>query len=207
MLGCNAAQRTILATGRCTAAANAMARQIRALHITCHTVCGRQALQPLSPLPLHLACSRTCPGTLSVVQTHCYSSPAPRYSNTERIKVVLKEYGSVAIVFHTVMSLCSLGTCYLIVNRSEFRCLIHVCAYLIPSFPCSGVDVGKVLEYFNVQSSATSKGASTFAVAYILHKMLLPLRAGITVAAVPLIVRWLRARGWVKGVVKQMQPK
>lgn len=187
MLGCNAAQRTILATGRCTAAANAMARQIRALHITCHTVCGRQALQPLSPLPLHLACSRTCPGTLSVVQTHCYSSPAPRYSNTERIKVVLKEYGSVAIVFHTVMSLCSLGTCYLIVN--------------------SGVDVGKVLEYFNVQSSATSKGASTFAVAYILHKMLLPLRAGITVAAVPLIVRWLRARGWVKGVVKQMQPK
>lgn len=67
----------------------------------------------------------------------------------------------------------------------------------------SGVDVDKVLEYFNVQMSVATKGASTFAIAYILHKLFLPVRATITVASVPLIVRWLRARGWIKGVAKQ----
>ena len=83
----------------------------------------------------------------------------------------------------------------------------HSFILLYLMFPCSGVDVGKVLEYFNVQSSAASKGASTFAVAYVLHKMLLPLRAAITVGAVPLIVRWLRTRGWIKTVVKQVDAK
>ena len=83
-----------------------------------------------------------------------------------------------------------------------------VTTYLVSSLlrMYSGVDVGKVLEYFNVQSSSTSKGASTFAVAYVLHKMFLPVRAGITVASVPLIVRWLRTKGWVKGVAK-VSPK
>lgn len=36
---------------------------------------------------------------------------------TDRIKVVLKEYGPVALIFHTVISLMSLGTCYLLVDK------------------------------------------------------------------------------------------
>ena len=66
----------------------------------------------------------------------------------------------------------------------------------------SGLDVDKVFAYFNIESSGTKKGASTFAIAYILHKVLLPLRVTVTVASVPLIVRQLRARGWMKGVTK-----
>ena len=42
---------------------------------------------------------------------------ATRLSNTERIKVLMKEYGTVAVVFHTVVSLFSLGTCYLLVSK------------------------------------------------------------------------------------------
>ena len=68
--------------------------------------------------------------------------------------------------------------------------------------PNSGLDVDKVLAYFNVDSSATKKGASTFAISYLLYKMLLPVRATITIACVPVIVRSLRARGWMKGVAK-----
>ena len=45
------------------------------------------------------------------------SGSAPRLSNTERIKVLVKEYGTVAVVFHTIMSLFSLGTCYLLVSK------------------------------------------------------------------------------------------
>ena len=38
-------------------------------------------------------------------------------TSRERLKVVLKEYGPVAVVFHTVMSLGSLGGFYVLVNR------------------------------------------------------------------------------------------
>ena len=45
------------------------------------------------------------------------SGSAARLSNTERIKVLVKEYGTVAVVFHTIISLFSLGTCYLLVSK------------------------------------------------------------------------------------------
>lgn len=38
-------------------------------------------------------------------------------SSIQKIKVILREYGTVAVVFHTVMSLGSLGTCYLLVSK------------------------------------------------------------------------------------------
>lgn len=66
---------------------------------------------------------------------------------------------------------------------------------------CSGLDVDKILNYFNVESSGAKKGASTFAIAYVFHKFLLPIRATITIVSVPAIVRYLRARGWMKGTV------
>ncbi len=62
----------------------------------------------------------------------------------------------------------------------------------------SGLDVQSVLSYLNVSTSATSKGASTFAIAYILHKVFLPLRAAITIGGLPLVVRQLRSMGWMK---------
>jgi hypothetical protein len=40
--------------------------------------------------------------------------------------------------------------------------------------------------------------ASSFVVAYAFHKMLAPVRIGITLAAVPVIVRYLRKIGVLK---------
>ena len=45
------------------------------------------------------------------------ATPMKALSSTGRIKVILREYGSVAVVFHTAMSLFSLGSCYLVVTR------------------------------------------------------------------------------------------
>ena len=66
----------------------------------------------------------------------------------------------------------------------------------------SGVDVGKFLEHFGFHNAAT-RGLSTFAAAYILYKFTLPIRAMITISCVPLIVRALRARGWIAQPVKK----
>ena len=43
------------------------------------------------------------------------SKPAEK-TLTGRLKVILREYGIVAVVFHTVISFASLGTCYMIVK-------------------------------------------------------------------------------------------
>jgi len=60
--------------------------------------------------------------------------------------------------------------------------------------------VVKILNYFNIntETSSLTKGASTFAIAYVFHKFLLPLRGIVTVMGLPLLVRFLRARGWMK---------
>ena len=58
----------------------------------------------------------------------------------------------------------------------------------------------RVLAYFNIGTSSVSKGASTVALSYVLHKIFLPLRAGITIVSVPYIVRHLRARGFIKPI-------
>ena len=44
--------------------------------------------------------------------------PNPKaLSRTQRLRQVIRDYGSVAIVFHTSVSMFSLGTCYLLVSR------------------------------------------------------------------------------------------
>jgi len=48
-----------------------------------------------------------------------------------------------------------------------------------------------------LQSRAVS-GASTFVVAYAVHKVFAPVRIAITLTATPFIVRHLRASGFLK---------
>ena len=67
----------------------------------------------------------------------------------------------------------------------------------------SGLDVDKVLEYLNVHTYAAAKGASTAAIAYLLHKVFLPVRATATIVCVPLIVKQLRLKGWMKPAANQ----
>jgi len=70
----------------------------------------------------------------------------------------------------------------------------------------SGVDVVGLLvkagigeEFFKSKLAA---GASTFVVAYAVHKIFAPVRIGITLTSAPLIVRYLRQKGILKPVKK-----
>lgn len=117
MYGCIVAQRTLLATK--TRPIMFTMRQTRTLYCACSRTCWRRALQTTAP-SLHLYRPTPSTDTLAVAHVRYYSSPPQKQSSTQRIKVVLREYGVVAVVFHTVMSLTSLGTCYLIVSRSVY---------------------------------------------------------------------------------------
>lgn len=59
-----------------------------------------------------------------------------------------------------------------------------------------------ILDYIGLGSLTSStisndvaSGASTFAIAYALHKLIAPFRISLTLLAAPFIVRYLRGRG------------
>lgn len=89
-------------------------------------------------------------------------------------------------------------------------CLKTICIvrFLQLVFCCSGVDVVGLLGKLGVgQSFLESKiatGAGTFVVAYAVHKLFAPARMATTLAATPLIVRYLRRIGFLKQPVSKV---
>lgn len=71
---------------------------------------------------------------------------------------------------------------------------------------CSGLDVMAIVEYLNlgdsVLASKAGTGASTFVIAYTVHKIFAPVRISITLGATPFIVRMMRKRGFLKAKSK-----
>ncbi|GAB6026891.1 hypothetical protein CHUAL_013536 [Chamberlinius hualienensis] len=147
-----------------------------------HTLTGRLLDQPrfannsvnLKQLVAHLSNTTTL---------HAESSPSSTIM-TQRMKFkqAVRDYGATVMIFHISVALCSLGAFYLAIS--------------------SGVDVGYLLSKLpldsNVVESSLATGVSTFALAYAVHKLFAPVRMGITVAAVPFIVRYLRKVGMLK---------
>lgn len=116
----------------------------------------------------------------------CHAKPnelTPR----EKFKRAAKEYGSVLIVFHVGISLISLLTVYFFIS--------------------TGVDVREWIDWMGMsgadENTKIVAGASQFIIAYAIHKSLAPVRISITLVSVPLIVRYLRAKGIMK-IKKQM---
>ncbi|XP_067620390.1 uncharacterized protein [Eurosta solidaginis] len=126
--------------------------------------------------------------TMSVQDNRHYCTKIERgkqptvLTKKEQLKKAFKDYGSTVIVFHVAISLASLGCCYLLVS--------------------GGIDIVPILERIGFGSSAlTNKittGASTFVIAYAIHKVLAPIRISITLGATPFIVRFMRSKGYIK---------
>ena len=81
---------------------------------------GWTAVQTLRPLLVTSPHTQTCTVRplpfAGQVSRPFAAGKKPSFSSTQ-LKVILKEYGPVAIVFHTVISLGSLGGFYVLVNR------------------------------------------------------------------------------------------
>lgn len=68
------------------------------------------------------------------------------------------------------------------------------------SFFFSGLDVMALLEKINLADKfpKLAENASTFVIAYAIHKIFAPVRISITLGATPFIVRFLRKKGFLK---------
>uniref|UniRef100_A0A1B6G092 DUF1279 domain-containing protein n=1 Tax=Cuerna arida TaxID=1464854 RepID=A0A1B6G092_9HEMI len=103
----------------------------------------------------------------------------PKLSNKAKLKRAVKDYGATVIIFHVTISLMSLGISYLAIS--------------------SGLDVASLLEKIGLDpKSEIAAGASTFVVAYAVHKVFAPVRISITLGSTPFIVRYLRRAGILK---------
>lgn len=106
-----------------------------------------------------------------------------KLTSAQKLKKAVTEYGATVIVFHIGISLISLGTSYLLVS--------------------TGLDVEQLLIDLNLEdwfkgNTMLVSNAGTFAVAYAIHKLLLPVRITITLGSVPFIVKYLRQKGILK---------
>jgi len=103
-------------------------------------------------------------------------------STKDKLKRAVRDYGATVIVFHVSISITSLGICYAAV--------------------ASGLDIPGYLTQWGIGgdllNSKLASGASTFIVAYAVHKIMAPIRISITLASVPFIVRYLRKVGFLK---------
>ncbi|XP_002407904.3 protein FAM210B, mitochondrial [Ixodes scapularis] len=102
-------------------------------------------------------------------------------SRTDKWKHAIKEYGTTMVVFHIVLSVTSLGICYVVVS--------------------SGVDLSAIAVKLGFSVDAISltpkmaAGGGTFVIAYAVHKLFTPVRMFITLSVAPMLVRWLRRYG------------
>ncbi|XP_050541042.1 protein FAM210B, mitochondrial-like [Daktulosphaira vitifoliae] len=100
----------------------------------------------------------------------------------EKFKKAAKEYGFVLVAFHVGISLMSLGSIYF--------------------FIINGFDVQQWISFIGMSNTDENTkivaGASQFIIAYAIHKSLAPFRISITLVSVPLIVRYLRTKGFMK---------
>lgn len=101
---------------------------------------------------------------------------------SQKLKQAVKDYGATVMVFHISMALASLGLFYTLVS--------------------CGLDVPKFLRLIGVEESIIqgklAGGATTFVMAYAIHKAFAVVRIGITLTCTPLIVRHLRRIGVLK---------
>ena len=116
---------------------------------------------------------------------HLSQQPEVNVSRTQRLKLLIKEYGPLAMGLYLTIGFISIGTCYAIINV--------------------GVNVEGVLDYFGMEVSKKTAGFSTLAAAYLVHKLLLPFRIGMTIGGVPPLARYLRKIGWMKPGSKQQK--
>merc|ERR1712154_205860 len=155
---------------------------VKQLNRSCHIFCLRStAAVNRSPAMAAVSTLHTTPGRPN--QDTVDNKP----DKVAQLKQAVKDYGATVIVFHVGISLMSLGFFYAIVS--------------------SGVDVvGLVsrLPYLgeHMAESAAAAGATTFVMAYAVHKVFAPVRIGITLSCAPFIVRFLR----LKGILKVKKP-
>ena len=130
------------------------------------------------------------------------SNIEPNPSWTSKLKTLSKQYGRTALVVYISIALVDLSLLY-----SSLRLGVDIDKHVakLPFFKEKQInqtieeDTGSTVQEVKKQSKGGGLGGAmgTFAIAYAIHKLLMPLRIGATVALTPSIARWWQRRKFV----------
>ncbi|KAK8374696.1 hypothetical protein O3P69_010534 [Scylla paramamosain] len=165
----------------------------------------------------------------NIQQSHTCDSktidtPELQLTPRQKLQRAVKEYGATVIVFHVMISLASLGICYLLVSSGvDMSGVIQSLGISLGHVGEGAADMpapskSPAVEILEQDSSSTTApkqttveefdridvntkraaGAATFVVAYAVHKVFAPARIAVTLTATPFIVRYLRKIGFLK---------
>jgi len=117
-----------------------------------------------------------------------------------RFKIAAKHYGPMFVVVHIAVSLISLGICYCIVIFG-----VDI-TKIIPHFFSPKLDTDTFMRIPPKWAEYAAEG-SYFLIAYGIHKLLMPVRLTISLGATGLLVKFLRAKGIMKGAPPPLRRK
>jgi len=127
--------------------------------------------------------------------------PSTPSSNPSKLRTLITKYGKTALLLYLALTTLDLALCYVVVQRYPTT------IFLIEDFISKRVTGGK-FELGGVRKGEEGGEGheqerkpgfmATFAIAYAVHKLLVPVRVPLTAALTPITARWLARRGWVK---------
>jgi N-terminal acetyltransferase 2 len=128
----------------------------------------------------------------------------PDASLSQKLKHLIKSYGWYALGVYLVLSALDFGVAFIGVNLLGAEYVSHVATsvrQLVTGFLHSRPAEPGLDEIEPATGNPAAKGHeglyAMLVLAYTIHKTLfLPVRVGLTAAATPRLVHWLRARGW-----------
>ena len=124
-------------------------------------------------------------------------------SEKPSLKQLMSKYGRVAFIVYMGISTLDLGLCYVLVDRGGDD-FVHRIESWISTYITHRqfhLESAQEEQATDMQSETKKKKPSvmaTLAVAYALHKMLLPVRLPIAAAFTPSAARWATRHGWIK---------
>ncbi|CAI2172138.1 6390_t:CDS:1 [Funneliformis geosporum] len=139
-------------------------------------------------------------------------------SVTERFKILTKKYGMSAITVYLIISAIDLGLTFILIQIGGADRVKKIEDWFAETFGdwivlrknssekeedgqqgivvTTDTDDESVIINVDKRLKNTPSWASTFVIAYGIHKLLVPLRLGLTAAITPALVRKLKRMGW-----------
>jgi hypothetical protein len=101
-----------------------------------------------------------------------------------------------------LISTADLGICYGLVKYGGSGFVLNVEEWISTHITGGNFSLGGIQHDEHADQHVTKEPGfwATFAVAYAIHKLLVPVRVPITAAITPMTARWLQRRGWMQVV-------
>ncbi|CAH1761959.1 12713_t:CDS:2 [Entrophospora sp. SA101] len=105
---------------------------------------------------------------------------------TAKFKELTKQYGTSALAVYFIISTIDLGATFILIQSGGAERVKKIENWCIENFVVNNTS----------SKPKIPSWTSTLVIAYGVHKLLLPLRLGLTVAITPSVVKKLRNMGW-----------